>query len=354
MIKYLGSKRKLIPHICAVVDQLGPITTALDAFAGTTRVSQALKARGIRVHANDLAAYTEQLAGCYVVADSTAVDLDSIEQQLQHLRELDGIDGYVTETFSRRARYFQPHNAKRIDAIRTEVDRIATGPVDRAILLTSLLEAADRVDSTTGVQMAYLKQWAARSYNDLQLRMPALLAGTGTATRADANALVRGLDEVDLAYLDPPYNQHSYRGNYHVWETIARGDEPEAYGVAMKRVDCRDAETKSDYNSRRRAFDALAALLGDLRARWTILSFSDEGHVPIDDLRALLGERGEWSELQVAHDRYVGARIGIHDPAGRKVGAVSHLKNVEHLFLLGDGATAAIERVAGRGERVGA
>ena len=35
------------------------------------------------------------------------------------------------------------------------------------MLIVSLMEAADRVDSTTGVQMAFLKQWAARSYNDL-------------------------------------------------------------------------------------------------------------------------------------------------------------------------------------------
>ena len=35
--------------------------------------------------------------------------------------------------------------------------------------------AADRVDSTTGVQMAFLKQWAARSHNQLELRLPDLL-----------------------------------------------------------------------------------------------------------------------------------------------------------------------------------
>ena len=33
--------------------------------------------------------------------------------------------------------------------------------------------------------------------------------------------------------------------------------------------------------------------------------------------------------------RYVGARIGIHDPLGRRVGTVSHLSNTEHLFVCG-------------------
>lgn len=346
MIKYLGSKRRLVPHIESIVRELGPVGTAVDLFAGTTRVSQALKRLGIHVHANDLASYTEALAGCYVVADLDAVDVRDMQAKLDHLGSLPGVDGYVTETFCRRARFFQEHNGRRIDAIRAELDLVAEGPVERAILLTSLLEAADRVDSTTGVQMAYLKQWSPRSFKDLELRMPTLLRGTGAATRRDANELVRELPPVDLAYLDPPYNQHAYRGNYHVWETIALGDEPEAYGVAMKRVDCR--EVKSDYNFRRRALPALTDLVAHVDARWTLLSFNDEGHVAIADLRCLLDELGEWAELQVAHDRYVGARIGIHSPTGGKVGTVGRLRNVEHLFLVGDGARDAFGSLAGR------
>ncbi len=337
MLKYLGSKRKLLPHITSVTERLPGVTRALDLFAGTTRVAQALKAQDLHVHANDLASYTEVLATCYVEADADLIDEARIRELLAHLAALPGVDGYVTETFCHRARYFQPHNGRRIDAIRAEVDRLDVDRVERAILLTSLLEAADRVDSTTGVQMAYLKQWAPRSANDLELRMPALLPGTGTATCADANDLARAVGPVDLAYLDPPYNQHSYRGNYHVWETIVRADEPEAYGIAMKRVDVR--ELKSDYNSRRRALPAFADLVAALDARWLLVSFNDEGHIAPAELREVLAAKGDVAELEIAHDRYVGARIGIHSPTGAKVGTVGRLRNVEHLFLVGDGAS---------------
>jgi adenine-specific DNA-methyltransferase len=336
VIKYLGSKRKLVPHIVGLVEQLPDVATACDLFTGTTRVAQALKQAGIEVHANDLASYSEVLATCYVEADSTAIDEAAIRAKLAHLQSLPGRDGYVTETFCRQARYFQEHNGRRIDAIRAEIDRIASDRVERAILLTSLLEAADRVDSTTGVQMAYLKSWAPRSHNELELRMPELLPGSGRATRLDANELAPQLDGIDLVYLDPPYNQHSYRGNYHVWETLVRGDEPEAYGVAMKRVDVR--ELKSDYNSRRRALPAFADLVQSLEARWLLVSFSDEGFIEPTDMRELLEARSEVGELQIAHDRYVGARIGIHSPTGAKVGRVSHVRNTEHLFLVGEGA----------------
>ena len=74
-----------------------------------------------------------------------------------------GTDGYVTETFCRRSRFFQPHNGRRIDAIRDAIERDYRDSWMYPVLLTSLIEAADRVDSTTGVQMAYVKQWAARA-----------------------------------------------------------------------------------------------------------------------------------------------------------------------------------------------
>ncbi|MEO6867732.1 MAG: DNA adenine methylase [Gaiellales bacterium] len=336
MIKYIGSKRKLVPQIVDLVARIPALTHACDLFAGTTRVAQAFKQHGLHVHANDMASYTEVLATCYIEADAAQVDAAALLAKLEHLAELPGVDGYVTETFCHRARYFQPHNGRRIDAIRAAIDEVADDRIERAILMTSLLEAADRVDSTTGVQMAYLKQWASRSYKDLELRLPKLIAGTGTVTRADANAFAPTLEGTDLVYLDPPYNQHSYRGNYHVWETIVLGDEPEAYGIAMKRVDCR--EIKSEYNFTHRAWPALANLIESITAPWLLLSFNDEGFVSPGELRELLATRGDVGELAIGYDRYVGARIGIHSPSGVKVGSVGRLRNVEHLFLVGPGA----------------
>ncbi len=64
--------------------------------------------------------------------------------------------------------------------------------------------------------------------------------------------MVSALTDVDLAYLDPPYNQHRYAGNYHVWETLMAWDAPEHYGVACKRIDLRDKHTASVFNRRRR------------------------------------------------------------------------------------------------------
>ncbi|MCA9713060.1 MAG: DNA adenine methylase, partial [Myxococcales bacterium] len=230
MIKYLGSKRRLatvIGELCAATGA----HTAIDLFTGTTRIAQELKRRGMHVTACDSARYSEVFARCYVETDAAGVDSAALGEALAHLSTLPPVDGYVTETFCRASRFFHPDNGARIDAARDEIARsFAGGPLE-PLLLTSLIEAADRVDSTTGVQMAYVKQWASRALRPLELREPELLEGGGRAVRGDAIELAQRLGPFDLAYLDPPYNQHRYFTNYHIWETLVAWDAPAHYGV---------------------------------------------------------------------------------------------------------------------------
>ncbi len=340
MIKYLGSKRRLVPHIVALIRAIPDARRVLDLFTGTTRVAQGLKAAGFAVTANDLASYSEMLATAYVAADARRVR--DLTPALARLNALPGERGYVTRTFCEEARYFQPKNGVRIDAIRGAIDGEARDATERAILLTALLEAADRVDSTTGLQMAYLKGWSARSHRELELRMPALLPGSGRAVREDALAFVARGEAFDVAYLDPPYNQHSYHSNYHIWETLVRGDAPPAYGIARKREDCRS--TKSAFNARAHAWTAMQAAVLGVQARHVLLSFSNEGFFSAQAITALLQERfAEVVTVPVASRRYVGAQIGIHNLRGERVGEVSHLGNTELLFLAGPDAAAIVE-----------
>jgi adenine-specific DNA-methyltransferase len=345
VIKYIGSKRTLVPRILAYAKAIRDRTGAesfSDMFTGTTRVAQALKRAHFQVTANDLASYSEVLAIAYIEADANLHRGPLTAAKIGHLNALPGRDGYFTQTFCVDSRYFQPGNGRRIDAIREEIDRISDDRVEHAILLTSLLEAADRVDSTTGLQMAYLKEWAPRSFNAMELRMPLLIPGPGTALRQDANALAAAMAPVDIAYLDPPYNQHSYFSNYHIWETLVRNDSPEPYGVACKRIDCR--VTKSAYNAKARSWASFESLVRTIPAKHLIVSFSNEGYFAHDDLVALLESTlGEVEAVPVDFRRYVGAQIGIHNPKGEKVGTVSHLTNREYLFVAGPDAGRVVQ-----------
>lgn len=340
MIKYLGSKKRLIPVLGDLLARSGA-RSALDLFTGTTRVAQEFKRQGAHVTAVDVTRYAKVFADCWIATDAGEIDKDDLADALARLNALPGEPGYFTDTFCVQSRFLQPHNGARVDAIRNAIETDYTETPLYPILLTSLILAADRVDSTTGVQMAYVKQWAPRSYADLELRTPELLPGSGTAIRGDANALATTLGPVDLAYLDPPYNQHRYDANYHVWETLVAWDAPEHYGVACKRIDLRDSTTKSAFNSKRTMADTFAATVQALHAEVMVLSYNNEAWVSREQLLAMCDRYEDVRLLAFDSKRYVGAQIGIHNPAGEKVGTVSHLRNHEWVVVAGPAATVA-------------
>ncbi len=348
MIKYLGSKRTLVRVLGSIAESVGA-RTAVDLFTGTTRVAQELKRRGLTVTATDLATYSQVLSDCYIATDARDVDERDLDDELKRLNAVRGEPGYFTETFCEASRFFQPKNGARVDAIRSllEVDH-KTSPL-YPVLLTSLMLAADRVDSTTGVQMAYLKQWAPRAHRDLELRRPALLPGDGHTVAGDAMTTVDELEPVDLAYLDPPYNQHRYFTNYHIWETLVRWDAPEHYGIACKRVDSRDEATRSVFNTKREMPVALASLIRRTKAEVVVVSYNDESWITPEQMADSLRAAGHDDVRILAFDskRYVGAQIGVFNPSGDKVGRVSHLRNLEYIFVAGptDKVEAAVGTV---------
>jgi adenine-specific DNA-methyltransferase len=336
VIKYLGSKRTLVPRIAQLLGVLAQHASArsvIDLFSGTSRVGHALKAGGFQVHSNDHNAYAATLARCYVQADRESIERDA-KALIAELNALPGAAGYFTETFCEKSRFFHPKNGARVDAMREAIQQKQLDPELEAVLLVSLMEAADRVDSTTGVQMAYLKQWAARAANDLHLRMPDVLprasAGKGSAHQLDAADAVATL-RADVAYLDPPYNQHKYLGNYHIWESLVLWDKPEVYGIACKRIDCKERD--SAFNSRTRSLASLTHVIDSVQAKHLVVSFNNEGYFDRETMEALLRTRGEVVVIETDFKRYVGAQIGIYNPSGEKVGAVSHLRNKEYLYV---------------------
>lgn len=334
MIKYLGSKRTLLPRLLAALQSLEGVSSVLDAFSGTSRVGYELKKNGYQVFSNDINTYAHILAQCHVEAEANST-LGTATQLIEELNQLSGKHGYITETYCINSRFFQPQNGEKIDAIRDKIDTWQLSPTLKAICLTALIEAADRVDSTTGIQMAYLKQWAKRSYKPLQLRLPAMLNAAANrpcqSYQLDALAAADAI-AADCAYLDPPYNQHSYLGNYHIWESIVRWDQPEVYGIACKRIDCK--QNKSDFNSKPKALPTFTDLISRLRTPNLIVSFNNEGFIDRSSMEKLLSEKGHLQTIELDYKRYVGAQIGIHNPEGDRTGVVSHLRNKEYIYIV--------------------
>lgn len=334
MIKYLGSKRALLPILDSLIAATGA-ASALDLFTGTTRVALAMKQRGMFVTAIDTASYSEVFAKTLIELDANSEHSDLLNEEIRLLNSLKPIDGYFTKVFCQDARFFQPQNGQRIDAIREVIEADYKNSWLYYPLLASLIVAADKVDSTTGVQMAYLKDWSRRSAFDLELKPIDLYSGAGLSVRSDVNSVVDQLPEVDLAYLDPPYNQHRYFGNYHIWETLVRWDKPEYYGVANKRIDTREPGNKSLFNSKTTMPKALGDLISKLKTKTLILSYNNESWLSRRELTDMCAKFEKVEILDVDSKRYVGSQIGGYNQSGKLVGKPGARRNLEHIVIAG-------------------
>jgi adenine-specific DNA-methyltransferase len=334
VIKYLGSKRALMPVLETLFAASGA-ATAVDLFTGTTRVAGAMKQAGMFVTAVDTASYSEVFSKTFIELDSTEVDLAELERAVIYLNSLAGSAGYFTEVFCEKARFFQVSNGQKIDSIRNAIESEYRNSWMYYPLLSSLLIAADKVDSTTGVQMAYLKSWSRRSFMELELKVPDLVPGRGASVRSDASEAVAAIGPIDLAYLDPPYNQHRYFGNYHIWETLVRWDKPEYYGIANKRLDARDPANKSAFNSKLTLPNALEKLISSLETKTLILSYNNESWLSRRELTDMCSGFEQVKILDFDSKRYVGAKIGGYNQAGELVGKPGASRNLEHLVIAG-------------------
>ena len=310
-IKYAGSKLKLLPHVLQLAKKTDA-KTVLDGFSGTTRVSQAFAKTGYRVLCNDIAAWSEVFGVCYLLNRKCKADYIEL---IEHLNTLLPKEGWFTEHYGGNPeavqadglkKPWQIHNTRKLDAIREEIDRLPLTKVERAVALTSLILALDRVDSTLGHFASYLKEWSPRSYNALTLEVPNLFC-TGEqheVSRRDIFELVHD-STVDLAYYDPPYGSNNekmppsrvrYASYYHLWSTVCLNDEPELFGKALRRKDTSDTLASSAFEEFRRndrtgrffAVEAIERLIQNTRARWIILSYSSAGRATADELNEIL------------------------------------------------------------------
>ena len=88
----------------------------------------------------------------------------------------------------------------------------------------------------------------------------------------DANQLARTID-VDLTYLDPPYNSRQYSRFYHVYENLVQWRKPQLYGTALKPKE----ENMSDY-CRNAAFSAFTDLVRHIKSRYLVVSYNNTYH----------------------------------------------------------------------------
>lgn len=308
-MRYIGSKGATLPWITRLVEERAPSARSmLDPFAGTCTVARHFKARGMRVVTGDLlrVSHVLQVAtlGCdspppfrrLLAAGEVPREGAPADAVLARLGALPPVDGYFQAEFSpsgAAARmFFSDANARAIDAIGAEIASWRRGDLidarEESYLRAALILAADRVANTAGTYYAHLKALGRKASKPLALQRPPVTAAGSSGGCHNADALdVVSRSRADVLYLDPPYNQRDYACYYHLPETLARGDAPEANGRSGVP---RPRSASSRFYRTAQAADALSQICSAARARHIIVHYTTEGIIPhgriVDSLRS--------------------------------------------------------------------
>ncbi len=340
LIPYIGNKRKLLGLINQAIakTEVLPNGTFLDLFAGSGVVSRMAKKQGFRVISNDWEPYAKQINQCYITCNSAPAftRFGGYENAIAALNSIVPIEDWITRHLCpddddhydiRKERLFYTHsNGMRIDAMRLQIEQWRTdgllSDLEMSCLLAPMLYQACYTSNTSGVFKGFHNGWGGQTKTALYRILsqfqpkPAVFYDNGqenTVYRMDAEQLAGKLREsgetVDIAYLDPPYNQHPYGSNYHVLNTLTLWDHPpltqqiEGRNKAAIREDWR-TDRRSSYNHRASAVSAYNALLQSLDAKYILTSYSTDGTIPLLALVEACLRRGQTDFVTQQYKRY--------------------------------------------------
>ncbi len=350
LVTYLGNKRALLPFLDGAIGAVrrrlgrGKLRMA-DLFAGSGVVSRYLKQHASYLLSNDLEAYAEVIARCYL-ANASEVDWPALRQAYAAVLEAierDWAPGPIIAAYAPKDEaaitpedrvFYTRRNAIYLDSARRAIE---TGPpAFKDLLLAPLLAEASVHNNTSGVFKGFYKNRQGigcyggegrnalpRILGDIRLQLPILsnFECDVDVRRGDANALAKTMPAVDLAYLDPPYNQHPYGSNYFMLNLLATGKPP----AAVSRVSGIPTDwNRSRYNKRPEAQDALFTLIRDCPATHILISYNSEGFIPREVFMSELSRLGAVTSFATEYNTFRGCRNLASRP----------IKLTEYLFLL--------------------
>lgn len=313
--RYLGNKYKLLDFIkSTIASECQGINTVADIFAGTGSVASAFTDK--KLITNDIL-YFNYI--CHVAwFGSQKYNEPKIEALVCYYNLAQPQEeNYMSENFSDT--FFSAADCRKIGFIREDIEkRYNAGEInarERAILITSLLYAMDKIANTCGHYDAYIK--GATFEKHLELTLPLASNENNKNNQCyneDANRLVERI-EADLVYIDPPYNSRQYCDAYHLLENVARWEKPAVTGVALK-MDRR--KLKSDYctSSAAKAFEDLVS---KIKAKYILLSYNNmaekgngrsNAKISDDDIMRILSRKGK---VKVFSEKYKAFSAGKSD-----------------------------------------
>ncbi|MDP3244523.1 MAG: DNA repair protein RadC [bacterium] len=293
--RYLGNKHKLLGFIEDIVsEKCNGVKSFCDIFAGTGVVGERFNKPEINVISNDILFSNY---ACLKAFLGTNASMDNIAEKIKFLNNIQTTeDNYFSKHFGNT--YFSLENAKKIGAIREEIENIAETEEEKNALICSLLYAVDKVANTVGHYDAFRKDLD--MLQSVKLLTPDIdysNNATNEIYKEDANMLIRKIS-CDVLYIDPPYNSRQYSDAYHLLENLAEWKKPEVVGVA-KKMD--RSHIKSSY-CLKNATQAFEDLIRNANCKHILLSYNNTGdskdgrsnaRIADNDILRILKNKGE-------------------------------------------------------------
>lgn len=334
IITYIGNKRRLL---CFLEDGIELVQKALgkeklvilDLFSGSGIVARMAKKYSDFLIVNDLEEYSRVTNECYL-ANSSEVpwsELVKIKKDLDQKIKKDFAPGFITEFYSPQDDknikiedrvFYTRRNAMYLDTARKALSNVSEQY--KKYLLPPLLAQASMYVNTSGVFKGFYKnrdgigQFGGtgqnalkRIMNEINITLPILsrFECGYEVYKEDANALVRHLPHVDVAYFDPPYNQHPYGSNYFMLNLLCDYQQPKEVspvsGIPKK-------WNRSDYNKRQKAESTLFDAVENCRAKFVLISYNSEGFISHDSFLRELKKIGHVQVMDTAYNTFRGCR----------------------------------------------
>ncbi|MCC5943738.1 MAG: DNA adenine methylase [Bernardetiaceae bacterium] len=304
-MNYIGSKRKLSDFIIQEIQQKVPHLSDkifAELFGGTGIIARRLKTKVKQVISNDVEFYSFVLLRNYI---ANCRPLPEAAERLAFLNRLKGIEGFIYQNYCSPAErfYFADENGKRIDAIRTQIEKWKTEISEDLyyFLLASLLEAADKVANTASVYGAFLKKIKKSAQKPLFLEAADFALSNNAqhkVHKSDANTLIRSI-KGDILYLDPPYNARQYGANYHLLNTIAQYSPFEPKGKTGL-----PEYYKSDYCKKGKVAQTFEDLIRHANFSHIFVSYNNEGLMSLTQMQEIMEKYGKYTLAQRKWQRF--------------------------------------------------
>ena len=338
IITYIGNKRLLISNIeneiFDIEKELGKDRlVCADLFSGSGIVARMLKCHSSLLYTNDLENYSHVLNDCYLTnkKDFDEKLYDKLQMQILKKTDENPVRGIITENYApavtdkirKGERAFYTHeNAVKIDSYRKYIEEIVPLEMQKFFLAPLLTEASVHVN-TSGVFKGFYKDPAtktgcfggagknalSRICGNIELKKPVLSNFNSDVVlfQKDAVELSSELKGLDVAYLDPPYNQHPYGANYFMLNLILENKIPE--DVRVSKVSGIPSNwNRSAFNKKQAALKSMEQIISRLDAKYTVISYNSEGFISFDDMESMLKKYGEVRTVGIPYNTFRGSR----------------------------------------------